>query len=166
MKSHGMANTKIYETWCDMKKRCLNPKKDTYKHYGGRGICIYEPWKSKFEEFYNYVSKLDHFGEHGRTLDRIDGNKNYEPGNVRWATKLEQGRNRSANHVFEIRGRKFSSMMEACDVLKVPFTVVHQRVYKLKWDYEKAFSKPIRVHPKRKSPPASVNGVEYPLQPS
>lgn len=84
----------FYGAWIGMKSRCFNPNATGYSNYGGRGITVCEEWKDSFETWYNYVSKLKHFREKGRTLDRINNDGNYEPGNVRWATKKEQARNR------------------------------------------------------------------------
>lgn len=83
--THGMKGTKIYNVWIGIKKRCGNPRCKDYKHYGGRGITLYKPWADSFIAFYEYVSQLEHFGEEGYTLDRIDSNGNYEPGNLRFA---------------------------------------------------------------------------------
>ena len=86
--------TKIYNRWRAMRERCKNPNNKAYKNYGGRGISVCDEWDKSFQTYFDYVSKLDHFGEEGYTLDRINNDGNYEPGNVRWATKSEQERNK------------------------------------------------------------------------
>lgn len=81
--------TGVYKSWAMMKQRCLNPNHDKYSNYGGRGIMVCDRWK----EVANFLADM---GEHpaGMSLDRIDPNGNYEPGNCRWATKSEQNSNR------------------------------------------------------------------------
>lgn len=87
---HDKWGTKIYKCWDNMKSRCLNPHATGYENWGGRGISIYEPWIHSFDSFYDYVSKLPGFGKDGLQLDRINNDGNYEPGNLRWATRREQ----------------------------------------------------------------------------
>lgn len=106
MTRHGLSRTKIYQTWSDMCARCHNPKDTGFKSYGGRGITVCDEWRNDFQAFYDYVSKLEHFGEDGYTLDRIDVNGNYEPNNVRWATTKEQSRNKTNNRYVDVRGKK------------------------------------------------------------
>ena len=79
-----------YVTWEHMKQRCHNPRADFFPHYGGRGIVVCEAWRRSFAAF------LADMGERppGKTLDRVDVNGNYEPGNCRWATNAEQSLNR------------------------------------------------------------------------
>lgn len=91
--THHQSNEKIYFVWQAMRKRCFHKKDKNYKYYGGRGITVCDEWKNDFQPFYDYVSSLQHFGEKGYSIDRINNDGNYEPGNVRWATAKEQSNN-------------------------------------------------------------------------
>lgn len=91
---HDKIHDELYKAWSAMKSRCYNAHNKSYRNYGGRGIEICEEWKKDFEAFRDYVKVLPHYGEEERTLDRINNDGNYEPGNVRWATKVEQSNNR------------------------------------------------------------------------
>lgn len=93
-REHGMHNTRPYRIWKAMKNRCNNPNTDDYKYWGARGITVCDEWQNSFKSFYDHVSVLPHFNEDGYSLDRIDVNGNYEPGNVRWATAKEQNENK------------------------------------------------------------------------
>ena len=90
----GMSQSRIYHIWQGMKQRCFDEKRKNYERYGGRGISVCNEWKDSFPSFYEHVSNLQHFGEPGYTLDRINNDGNYEPGNVRWATAKEQANNK------------------------------------------------------------------------
>lgn len=87
----GGSRTPEYQAWGAMKTRCLNPQSSSWPNYGGRGIKVCDRWMHNFPAFLEDVGPKP--GPH-YSLDRIDVDGDYEPGNVRWATRTEQNRNR------------------------------------------------------------------------
>lgn len=91
---HRMGQTPEYKAWCNMMHRCYDTKEPGYKRYGGRGISVYDGWRNDFLAFYAYLGNRP---SSEYSLDRIDSNGNYEPGNVRWATWHQQQTNKRSN---------------------------------------------------------------------
>ena len=91
--AHGMYQTREYAIWSTMVERCRNPKTESWRYYGGRGIRVVPEWigRGGFERFWAHVGSTY---QPELTIDRIDTNGDYRPGNVRWATKHEQSLNR------------------------------------------------------------------------
>lgn len=95
---------RLYRIWCGMKQRCYNKNSKAYKDYGERGIQVCENWIDNYREFERWALKNGYNDD--LTIDRIDNNGNYEPCNCRWATRLQQNKNRRNNVYITYNGNK------------------------------------------------------------
>lgn len=102
---HGMRHSPLYAVWRGMVVRCEQVGSPQFHRYGGRGITICEAWRS-FQNFYNDFGCTRPGPTH--SIDRIDNDKGYEPGNVRWATPSIQQNNRSDNRRIEHNGESLT----------------------------------------------------------
>lgn len=102
MIKHGMDGTAEYRAWINIKSRCLVPTDANYYRYGARGITIAPEWRDDFAAFYEHVGARP---GPGYSIDRIDNNGDYAPGNIRWATAREQASNRRSNRFLSFGGR-------------------------------------------------------------
>lgn len=92
--SHGMVRSYLHNAWGNIKARTTKQHSQYYYLYGARGIKMYEPWLNSFVDFYNYVvTTIGERPSQKHTLDRIDVDRGYEPGNLRWADKHQQAYN-------------------------------------------------------------------------
>lgn len=97
---HGMNKSPEHRAWVSMRQRCSNPNKKEFKHYGGRGIKVCQRWSY----FANFIADMGRRPSSAHSLDRIDVNGDYEPGNVRWATKQTQAENTTVARILSHDG--------------------------------------------------------------
>ena len=100
LRKHGLCYHPLYGRWRGMVQRCTDPNYKAYKHYGGRGIKVCERWR----EFPNFLADMG-MPKRGESLDRIDPNGHYEPGNCRWVSQKEQMRNTRHNWRVTFNGK-------------------------------------------------------------
>ncbi|MCK4824208.1 hypothetical protein KA005_51125 [bacterium] len=93
-RTHGLTRTKLYNVWRGIKSRCHLKTSDAYQWYGARGISVCDEWRFDFKSFHDYVVKLPNYNRPGYSIDRIENEGDYEPGNLRMATPKEQASNR------------------------------------------------------------------------
>lgn len=125
---------KLYRTWCNMRRRCFDPRNRAFVKYGGRGITVCKRWM----EFKHFLSDMGLPPSLGHSIDRVDNDGGYTPKNCRWKTAAQQNRNYSRNIVLEYRGKK-QSLREWVDELGLSYPKIHQRISKLGWSAERAF---------------------------
>jgi hypothetical protein len=120
------AMTPEYRTWLGMKRRCQDENYKDFPNWGGRGITVCERWDRSFVDF---LSDMGARPSDDHSIDRINPNGNYEPGNCRWATATEQGgEHRRDLIVVEVDGMRFESLKSACQHFGMPYTAVFERI--------------------------------------
>lgn len=121
---HGMSETPEFKIWLQILTRCTNPNTKDWEHYGGKGISVCERWKSDFLSFFADMGPRP---SSKHSIDREDISRDYEPGNCRWATPIEQARNTSRTRWVELEGQKVS-LAEACERTGVPYATASERL--------------------------------------
>jgi hypothetical protein len=139
---HGMAGMREYRIWSGMKKRCFNPAEPSYKNYGARGITVCERWSESFSAFYEDMGPrpMQH------SIDRIDNNGNYEPGNCRWTTRIVQNRNTRTATMLTINGETMS-LRDWADRMNMNFDKLR---YRYQHHLEPLFGSALRLTPEEK----------------
>lgn len=137
--THGQSKkSRLYQIWENMKQRCLNPKAKHFGYYGGRGIGVYNEW-IKFEPFQQWALANGYSDD--LTLDREDGNGNYDPCNCRWITHAQQLANTRKNIQIEYGGETHH-IAEWARRLDMDRSLLGHRL-KI-WSVEKAFTEPVK----------------------
>lgn len=134
--------TPEYKAWLHMKARCYNPSTKEFMQYGGRGIHVCPEWQNSFDAFLIYIGPRptdDH------SIDRIDVNGHYWPGNVRWATNIQQQNNKRNNIKIEYLG-KVDTLPNWSRITGIPKQVIYRRFCKLGWSSERTFNEPVLLN--------------------
>jgi hypothetical protein len=136
-RTHGDAHSPEHEAWSQMIARCTNPNSRSYKNYGGRGIEVCSEWMASYESFLRDMGRRPH---PKMSIDRIDNDNGYFPGNVRWATWKQQERNKRNNHLLVCNG-KTATIAEWSEITGIPFPTIKGRLRR-GWTEEKALTIP------------------------
>jgi hypothetical protein len=143
-KGDGEMQKRLYSIWHNMKTRCYNPKAEHFKYYGGRGISVCEAWRNSFNAFYLWA--ISHGYASNLTLDRIDGNGNYEPSNCHWADMHFQNNHTKKNHYITHNGET-KTAAEWAKQYGIHRSVLNNRIRR-GWTFEKAVAEKVR-HPRK-----------------
>jgi hypothetical protein len=132
--AHPHRKTRLYRIWKRMHQRCYEMQCDDYKDYGAKGVVICNEW----HEYYNFHNwAISHGYADNLTIDRIEVTGIYQPSNCRWATILEQARNKRNNHFITFRGHT-KTLSEWCYIFRIESSKVRYRLSH-NWPLEKAF---------------------------
>lgn len=145
-KTHGGANTRLYNVWSAIKRRCYNSGVPEYRLYGGRGIKMNEEWKQNFDSFreWAYENGYNENATRGEcTIDRINVDGDYEPGNCRFITQKQQMNNVRYNRLLTYNGETHT-VAEWGDLLGVPAARIEQRIIRYGYSIEDALFKPTK----------------------
>lgn len=138
---HGKSSSKVYNAWNNIKARTTNVLCKEYKWYGARGILMHKDWVDSFEEFYAHVGDPEFLPA---SIDRMDNNKGYEPGNVRWASNETQANNRRNNHMIEIEGESKTAKQWSM-LTGIKSSTILARI-KAGWSSHDALTRPVERH--------------------
>lgn len=133
----GRSPTPEYRAWQSMIKRCYYKKSRRWERYGGRGIGVCKEWKEDFASFLDAVGRRP---TRRHSLDRIDNDGDYKPGNVRWATKSEQAKNQSRNAIYVFHGKSYC-LSDLVEFSGVGLSTIQTRL-RLGWSVEEAVTSP------------------------
>lgn len=146
LKTHGLGGTPVWRIWAGMKNRCLNPNVRSYTRYGGAGVKVCDRWlhgeegRTGFECFFADMGQRP---SPGHSLDRIDPFGDYEPRNVRWATKSQQAQNIRKVQRIEWKGER-RTPREWEGFTGIAHTEISKRL-KRGWSIDRALTQPMRA---------------------
>ena len=122
-RTHGCSKTPTWKCWSSMRERCRNPKNKAFERYGARGITVCERW----EIFENFLDDMGQRPSLKHSIDRIDNERGYEPGNCRWATAKEQSANRSNTVSLTYQGVT-KTLVEWSEIIGIDRNTLFERI--------------------------------------
>lgn len=149
---HGLTGTSIYTTWKGIKRRCYNKNEKNYENYGGRGIVMCDRWKNSPELFYKDMGDKP---SKEYSIDRIENNGNYEPGNCRWATATQQVNNQRPKKK-DVTGHRYTYKNETHNLTNwaringIKAATLRRRIRK-GMTIKQAIETPLRVWPSKQN---------------
>ena len=138
LRTHGLESSVEYRAWANAIYRCENESAQQWPEYGGRGIKVCSRWRASFEAF---LMDMGTKPSPDHSLERIDVNGDYEPGNCRWASPKDQANNR--RNTPRIAGL---SPMELSEISGLPYTTIKNRLRR-GWSEDRILSQPRRDYP-------------------
>lgn len=143
--THGSSGRPEYYIWNAMIQRCHNPNSRGFKDYGAKGIKVCKRWRL----FANFFVDMGTRPSPKHSIERVKNKKGYSPENCRWATRVEQHRNRSDNHRLRIDGETIT-IAEWSERTGIPASVISKRIHVLGWDGRRAVMTPLNIKPRYK----------------
>lgn len=141
---HGFAKrnkaTKEYKAWRAAISRCYNPNANRYETYGARGIRVCREWRRDFLRFLTDMGTCPD----GYSLDRIDNDGNYSPGNCRWIPRNQQSRNQTRNRRITLNGRTMI-LADWAREFGISGILIHKRIKDLGWSIKDAVTRHVRA---------------------
>lgn len=148
--THGMTNTREYKIWKGLRVRCYTKGHHSYPKYGGRGIIVDPRW----DDFQNFYDDMGPRPSSQHSIDRIDGNGPYSPGNCRWATPSEQRENTNNISKITYKGETMS-IAQWARRLDMHYITLYHRLRDADWSIERALTEEVhskftpKVHPRK-----------------
>lgn len=120
----GRKRSPEYSVWVGIKQRCFDSNMNIYPYYGGRGITMCDRWKN---DFLLFLKDMGTRPSKNHSIDRIDNNGNYEPGNCKWSTRSEQMRNKRNSRYITINGETLHTK-EWAEKLGIKAATINMRI--------------------------------------
>lgn len=139
MLRHGLSRTPEYRAWQTMRHRCTSPESPAWESYGGRGITIAPEWLNDPAAFIAHIGPRP---SARHEVDRIDNDRGYEPGNVRWVTRSENDRNRRSNVFIEFNGERLT-LAAWTERTGIPSDTLKERLRR-GWSVERSLTEPVQ----------------------
>ena len=144
---HSKTDTRLFNVWQNIKRRCYTKTNPSYKYYGACGVKVCKEWRESFEAFYTWAiaNGYDENAPKGVcTLDRVDIYGNYEPNNCRWVSMKAQNFNRKANVILEYNSKK-QTLTEWANELNINPSTLYHRI-KRGWSVERALTTKVKAN--------------------